>query len=179
MSKLLQTLNAEVGRMVQKTLREKVTAKLADLSGLIKRVEALEKAVKGLVPEKKPTALEAAAAAVQEKPFRVTGKQIQKLRARLELTQHQLAALLDVTMFSVNHWEKGKTIPRKELRAKIAALRSMSRRELKAMLEAKGAVRSRRASKKAAAKKAVAKKAKAAAPAVPETPAAPAAPAQA
>ncbi len=147
MSKLLQTLNAEISRMVQKTLREKVTGKLAGVAALVKRVEALEKAVKELVPEKKPSALEAAAKTVEDKTVRLSGKQIRKIRSRLNLTQQQLAALLDVTMFSVNHWEMGKTVPRKEQKMKIAALRSINKRQLKGMLEEKGALRTRKVRK--------------------------------
>ena len=151
MSKLLQTLNAEIERMVSKAIREKVSSKLADLSGLVKRVDALEKSVKALVPEKEPNALEIAAEKTDPKAVRLSGKQIRKIRTRLNMTQLQLARLLDVTMFSVNHWEMGKTSPRKEQRAKIAALRGIGKQELKAMLTEKGALRVRSPHKKKAA----------------------------
>jgi hypothetical protein len=50
----------------------------------------------------------------------------------------QLAALLEVSNFSVSHWELGKTSPRDDYKRKLAALRDMGKRELKRLLKEKG-----------------------------------------
>ena len=72
-----------------------------------------------------------------DRQVRITAESIAKLRRKLGLTQMQLAALLEVSNFSVSHWELGKTAPREAYKCKIAALRDMGKRELKCLLKEK------------------------------------------
>ena len=47
---------------------------------------------------------------------------LQAIRARLDLTQEQLAERLGVSFATVNRWEGGATMPQKAARTAIAAL---------------------------------------------------------
>jgi DNA-binding transcriptional regulator YiaG len=69
---------------------------------------------------------------------RLTPEAIKRLRARLGLTQVQLAALLGVTGPAVAQWEMGTSEPRGSNRAALVALRKFGRREVRRMLAASG-----------------------------------------
>ncbi|MHB8425231.1 MAG: helix-turn-helix domain-containing protein, partial [Gammaproteobacteria bacterium] len=68
-----------------------------------------------------------------------TAKLIPQLRARLNLSQEQLAARLNVAFATVNRWETGKSKPQKAQRDAILALAE------KASLSADGSAESERA----------------------------------
>lgn len=68
---------------------------------------------------------------------RVGSVQIRKLRKKLNISQAQMAALLDVNVNSVAFWEQGKVVPRPDAKARIAALRSMPKRVMKQILAEK------------------------------------------
>jgi DNA-binding transcriptional regulator YiaG len=69
---------------------------------------------------------------------RLTPEGIKRLRARLGLTQVQLATLLGVTGPAVAQWETGTSEPRGSNRAALVALRKLGRREVRRMLAARG-----------------------------------------
>jgi len=69
---------------------------------------------------------------------RLTPEGIKRLRARLGLTQVQLAALLGVTGPAVAQWEMGTSEPRGSNRAALVALRKIGRREVRRLLAARG-----------------------------------------
>ena len=49
-------------------------------------------------------------------------KAIKKLRAKLDLSQEELAKLLNVSFVSVNRWETGKFDPTMKIKRKLAPL---------------------------------------------------------
>ncbi len=59
-------------------------------------------------------------------PPRVSQKDVKELRRRLELTQKELASLLDVAPGTVANWEGGRGEPRQENRHAIAQLQRMN-----------------------------------------------------
>jgi DNA-binding transcriptional regulator YiaG len=74
----------------------------------------------------------------QARRARLKPEAIKRLRARLGLTQVQLAALLGVTGPAVAQWEMATSEPRGSNRAALAALRKVGRREVRRMLAASG-----------------------------------------
>ena len=56
--------------------------------------------------------------------FQAIPPTIQAIRARLDLTQEQLAERLGVSFATVNRWEGGVTTPQRAARIAIAALAS-------------------------------------------------------
>ena len=63
---------------------------------------------------------------------------IKKLRARLGITQAELAVLVGVTGPAVAQWEGGTSEPRGENRAIVVGLRQLGRRDVQVLLESKG-----------------------------------------
>jgi putative transcriptional regulator len=55
------------------------------------------------------------------------GKALKLLRARLIITQTELAVLLGVSYVSVNRWENGKCVPTTKAKRKIADLCSKNK----------------------------------------------------
>jgi DNA-binding transcriptional regulator YiaG len=80
----------------------------------------------------------AAVSQEQARRARLKPEAIKRLRARLGLTQVQLAALLGVTGPAVAQWEMATSEPRGSNRAALAALRKVGRREVRRMLAASG-----------------------------------------
>jgi len=59
---------------------------------------------------------------------------IRSLRNRLGISQADLAKLVGVSTVAVGNWESGKSKPRPESKARVAALRGLGRREIKRLL---------------------------------------------
>ena len=64
----------------------------------------------------------------------MTPRLIRALRSRLGISQAELAKLVGVSTVAVGQWESGRSRPRAESKARIAALRSLGRREVKRLL---------------------------------------------
>jgi len=65
---------------------------------------------------------------------RMSPRLIRTLRKRLGISQADLAKLVGVSTVAVGTWESGRSRPRAESKARIAALRSVGRREVKRLL---------------------------------------------
>ncbi len=63
-------------------------------------------------------------------PVSVEPEWIKRLRQRLDLTQTELAELVDVSSASVTSWETGKTEPDRENRKNLVALSHLTRAEV-------------------------------------------------
>ncbi len=66
---------------------------------------------------------------------RVSPDTLKNMRDRFDLTQKELADLLDVSSASITSWETGKTKPGKSNKEKIVALREKSKREVDELLD--------------------------------------------
>jgi transcriptional regulator with XRE-family HTH domain len=75
---------------------------------------------------------------------RITSGLVRKLRARLALTQAQLASLLGVSAAAVQSWEQNIARPAGANKASLIALRKMGKREVARLLAAKGVAERRR-----------------------------------
>ena len=69
--------------------------------------------------------------------YRVNSDTMKKIRARVELSQNELAVMLDVSLTSVNRWECEKRELSPKVIKKIVFLRVMSRRQLRNYLSEK------------------------------------------
>jgi DNA-binding transcriptional regulator YiaG len=71
------------------------------------------------------------------KAARLSPLLIKKLRARLAITQGELATLVGVSMSAVGSWEYGKAKPEGHNREALVALRKLGKREVRGILAAK------------------------------------------
>ena len=155
-----QTFQDEVRRLARKELKaldEKIAEQKKTINALLKRVNELEKKQAAPAVAVKP----AAAPAEEEKgrKLRFSAKSLQKFRKKYAISQKALAALLEVTPFTVSHWEIGKNRPRTAQIAAFYALMKLGKRKLYALIAEKAPGELPEAKKKA---KSAAKKAKAA-----------------
>ena len=134
-----QSFQDEVRRLARKELKaldEKIAEQKKTISALLKRVNDLEKkqAAPAVAAAKAP-----AAPAEEEKgrKIRFSAKSLQKFRKKYAISQKALAALLDVTPFTVSHWEIGKNRPRTAQIAAFYALMKLGKRKLYALLQEK------------------------------------------
>jgi DNA-binding transcriptional regulator YiaG len=144
MPKIEQVLKSEIIRLAKKQVRAASVPLARDVRELKRRVSQLSKTVVAL--DKMRAALEAKRAAggvklevpeEQVKAARLSPLLIKKLRARLGLSQGQLACLVGVSGPAVAFWEQGRSRPQGQNRAALVALRGLGRREVKRMLAEK------------------------------------------
>ena len=160
-----QTFQDEVRRLARKELKaldEKISEQKKTINALLKRVNELEK--KQAAPA--AAAVKAAAPAEEDKgrKIRFSAKSLQKFRKKYAISQKALAALLEVTPFTVSHWEIGKNRPRTAQIEAFYSLMKLGKRKLYALIAEKAPGELPEAKKKT---KPAAKKAKAA-PAAPK-----------
>ena len=157
-----EAVRSAVVRTVQRELRSTLGPVSKEVRDLQKSVAQLEQAVASL----KHSARQAPAAVGGPLPkievtdeevrrARMSPELIKKLRARLGITQAELAALVGVTGPAVAQWEGGSSEPRGENRAIIVGLRQLGRRDVQVLLESKGmgARRMQRTSRETSRKK--------------------------
>lgn len=138
MPSIQQTLCDEIRRLARKEIKLAFTPLKAQIVHLRKRVSELKRRVaeleKGISNESGEAVTSEERPSARAKKVRVSSKRIKKLRDKLGLSQAQFAALLDVSPFSVCHWELGKTVPRDAQKQRIVAIHKLGKRELKKLL---------------------------------------------
>ena len=146
MGKMEQTLKSEITRLAKKQLRATCLPLARDVRRLKRTVSALRKTIAvlsrlGAELEAQRTAERAKLAVPPEevKAARLSPLLIKKLRARLGITQGELATLVGVSTSAVGSWEYGKAKPEGHNREALVALRKLGRREVVRILAAKAA----------------------------------------
>ena len=136
-----QTFQDEVRRLARKELKaldEKISEQKKTINALQKRISELEKkqAVSAAAPaaEKKQ---DAPAQDAKGRKVRFSPKSIAKFRKKYSISQKALAKLLDVTPFTVSHWEIGKNRPRPNQIEAFSALAKLGKRKLYALVAEK------------------------------------------
>lgn len=147
MPNIASVFKAEIARLARKELRgnsvalkKAVAAQRSEIANLKRRLHALEATVKRLSKESGANdarrrtaapaeAVEADAAGLR---FRATGMAAN--RKRLGLSAADFGLLVGATGQSIYAWETGKTKPRPQALAAIAALRGIGKREVEARL---------------------------------------------
>lgn len=145
MGKVENALKEEIVRLAKKVARQTQAKTVEEVRRLKARVSALQAEVGALKHERaQAEAHERMALAMQAIPedeaasIRMSGALIKKLRARLKLTQPELAKLLGVSNASIVSWEGGKANPRPAMKAKLAAVRQLGKRDVQRLLEEVG-----------------------------------------
>ena len=145
MNKVETILKSEIIRLTQREMR-KVSIPLGrDVRLLKNAVSQLRKAVLALERfaahqqkeiSKREIRLEAPPEEVRKSRF--SPRLIRSLRKKLRITQKELAVLSGVTVGAVHQWEVGKFQPKTVKKARLAALRKLTRSDVKKLLEEKG-----------------------------------------
>jgi len=160
MGKMEQTLKSEITRLAKKQVRATCLPLARNVRRLKRTVSALRKTVAVLAKlgadwQAQHTVERAKLAAAPEevKASRISPRLVKKLRARLGITQGELATLVGVSHSAVCSWEYGKAKPEGHNREGLVALRKLGRREVRGILAAKAAESPREAKRKARAKR--------------------------
>jgi len=140
MPNFASALKEEIVRLARKELRSE-TERLkkassqyrSDIAALKRRVEALEKQISRF--EKKSRGSQSPQEGEGETtPVRFSAKGLTSKRQRLGLSAAEMGLLLDVSAQTIYNWEAGKSRPRQQQLAAIAALRGLGKRQAKARL---------------------------------------------
>ena len=126
----LRTVLGPMSKEVRE-LRQSVSQLERTVASLKHSVRKAPSAVGGPLPKIEVTEEEVRRA-------RMSPELIKKLRARLGITQAELAVLVGVTGPAVAQWEGGTSEPRGENRAIIVGFRKLGRRDVQVLLESKG-----------------------------------------
>jgi DNA-binding transcriptional regulator YiaG len=144
MGKMEQALKFEITRLAKKQMRAAYLPLARDVRRLKRTVSALRKTVTVLVrlgtelhAQRTAERSKLAAAPEEVKVARVSPLLIKKLRARLSITQGELATLVGVSTSAVEAWEYAKAKPDGRNREALVALRKLGKREVREILAAK------------------------------------------
>jgi DNA-binding transcriptional regulator YiaG len=136
MPNIASVLKEEIARLARKELRNETerlkkasAAYRSEIAALKRRVDALEKQ---LVRVNKKSAVQEAAPEAAKVRFGAKG--LATKRQRLGLSAAELGAILGVSAQTIYNWEAGKSKPRQQQMAAIAALRKMGKKEARAQL---------------------------------------------
>jgi DNA-binding transcriptional regulator YiaG len=141
-----QTLKIEITRLAKKQVRATCLPLARDVRRLKRTVSALRKTVAVLArlgtelqAERQPQRAKPAVAPEEVKTAQLSPRLIKKLRARLGITQGELATLVGVSTNAVGSWEYGKAKPEGRNREALVALRKLGKREVRGILATKAA----------------------------------------
>ena len=141
MGKVETVLKAEITRLSRRETRRLMTKHVEELRRLRQRMATLEHEVRSLKTARAEERVKAKIRTSAEtvvadgaSTARLSPGLILSLRRRLNLTQAELAKLVGVSAMAVGLWESGSTHPRRETKARIVALRSLGRREVRRLL---------------------------------------------
>ena len=144
MANLASVLKSEIRRLARKEARDvtEVSRRAAaqhrrDIAELKRKVSSLERKV-ALLEKRTWRELPTQAEAQDAENLRFSAKGLASRRKKLGLSGADYAKLLGVSMPTLYNWENGKSKPRKEQLARIAAIRGLSKREALARLEQLG-----------------------------------------
>ncbi len=137
-------IKSEIARLAKREVRKNLVPLGQDVRSLKSTVSQLRKTV--LVLERL-TAQQQKELGKRKIPLEATPEEVKKsrfspalirsLRKHLGISQKELAILSGVTVGAVAMWESGKFKPKDEKKAVIVALRKLSRREVRKLLEKK------------------------------------------
>jgi len=147
MPNLATVFKAEITRLARKELRgnsdglkKAVAAQRSEIAELKRRIKELEASVKRLAKGAQATQGRASPAPSSESTesdasgLRFRAKGMAANRQRLGLSAADFGLLVGATGQSIYAWESGKTKPRPQALAAIAALRGIGKREVEARL---------------------------------------------
>lgn len=141
MPNIASALRAEISRLSRREVRSETDGLKkssnqyrSDIAALKRRVTEIEKVLKQMekqVAKNAPKPIEPTAS----KGLRYSAKRFLAQRHRLELSQPEAGILLNVSPQTIYNWETGKTRPRPEQIAVIAAMRKLSKTAARAIVD--------------------------------------------
>ena len=141
MGKLESMIRDEILRLARREMRKSFVPLRRDVRSMKGIVSQLRKSVLNLERFKSQEQKQMAQKAVPEvtleevKKARFSPRLIRSLRKKLRITQKELAVLAGASVGAVHQWEGGKSQPRAVKKARLVALRSLARRDVKKLLE--------------------------------------------
>ena len=140
MPDLKQILNDEIRHLARKEVKLAVAPLQANVIALRKQVSELKKSLaatgRTIAVIRKDSGAPAEEAGEKAPRLRLNAAGIIRIRTKLKLTQSDFAKVLGVSMHTISSWEKGKSYPRAGVKARICALRTAGKRQIKALLTA-------------------------------------------
>ena len=145
MPNIATILKAEIARVARKELRAQtdslkkaLAASRSEIAALKKRVQELESGMKRVsaAARKATPAVTVDAASEESSGLRFRAAGMAANRKRLGLSAADFGLLVGTTGQSIYAWETGKSKPRSQNLAAIAALRGIGKTEVSAKLEA-------------------------------------------
>lgn len=144
MGNLAVFLKSEILRLARKearkefeSLKEAAGRHRSEIAALKARTVALEKGQSRLAKASGPSSKDEGAAGKPVK-IRFSAARLVAMRKKKGLSALDLGTLVGVSAQTIYHWESGKSRPRPEGVAGLAAVRSMGKRQIKAKLAALG-----------------------------------------
>lgn len=126
----IQYHGRRAARDVMEDLPDRVRDLRDDVRALRAAVEGMQSNVAKLMEAHRERMAVPPAPEEEVKESRVTKRTLRSLRRRFDLTQQELAELLEVSGGTITLWETGKTRPREENAARIITLREMNKSEV-------------------------------------------------
>jgi DNA-binding transcriptional regulator YiaG len=141
MGKMEQSIKSEIIRLARKEMRATCLPLAREVRQLKRLVSELRRTVRPLkvlgaeLEAQKAAELSKLQAPPEEvQASRLSALLIKKLRARLDLSQGEMALLVGVSGAAVASWEQGKVKPRGHNKEALVALRKLGRREVRKLL---------------------------------------------
>lgn len=139
MPNIASVLKDEITRLCRKEMRAQLEPIRSSSSTYRRDIAELKRRLAQL--ERENARLHKGMAQKKEEPtdngpkLRFVPKGLGSLRKRLGLSIEDFATLLGVSPQSIYNWQSGKTVPRRAQLEKLAAVRSIGKREARQMLE--------------------------------------------
>ena len=144
MSSLFTSLKAEIARVARKELRLELQSLRKATTSHRSEIAELKRHVKSMASQLKVTQRGSEAVANQSQEpkdvaqlghIRFSADRFAAVRKKLEVTQSEMAALLEASPLSVHKWETGATQPRAAHLEKISKVMKMGKSEARALLQ--------------------------------------------
>ena len=142
MPNIATILKEEITRLARKEVRieteklKKASAQYrSDIAALKRQVAALEKQL-GRTEKAASKGLEPSAEGAPSTKFRFSAKRLVAQRKKLGVSAGDMGTLIGVSAQTIYNWEAGKSRPRQQQLAAIAAVRGIGKRKLKALTQA-------------------------------------------
>jgi len=135
-----QVLKEEIARISRRTVRAETESSKKASTRHQREIVELKRQLKGLqrqmsvLSRQLGAAREAQVPEPDEQRVRFSAKGLRSHRERIDLPAADYAKLIGVSTQSIYNWERGRTTPSSEQKAKIAALRRVGKREAKTRL---------------------------------------------
>ena len=144
MPNLASVLKDEVVRLARKEIRREIESLRkasaqyrTDIANLKRLVSALEKQ-QARIAKKDLGKVTPVAVGETSTRFRFSAKRLAAQRQKLGLSAGEMGMLIGVSTQTIYNWEAGKSRPRQQQLAAIAAVRGLGKRQIKARLDQAG-----------------------------------------